>query len=48
MASDLHILTLTPFYPTGEDDASGCFVSEPLDWLAKTGIRNTVFAVQPI
>lgn len=45
---DLHVLTLTPFYPTDSDDASGCFVSEPLDWLAKIGIRNTVFAAQPI
>jgi glycosyltransferase involved in cell wall biosynthesis len=47
-ASDLHVLTLTPFYPTDRDDASGCFISEPLDWLAKTGIRNTVFAAQPM
>jgi glycosyltransferase involved in cell wall biosynthesis len=44
----LHVLTLTPFYPTDRDDASGCFISEPLDWLAKTGIRNTVFAAQPM
>jgi glycosyltransferase involved in cell wall biosynthesis len=48
MAGNLHILTLTPFYPTKEDDANGCFIAEPLDWLARTGIRNTVFAVQPI
>jgi len=48
MAASLHILTLTPFYPTADDDASGCFVSEPLDWLAKLGVSNTVFAVQPI
>jgi teichuronic acid biosynthesis glycosyltransferase TuaC len=47
-AGDLHVLTLTPFYPTNQDDASGCFISEPLDWLAKTGIRNTVFAAQPM
>jgi len=47
-ASNHHILTLTPFYPTDRDDASGCFVSEPLDWLAKAGVRNTVFAVQPV
>ncbi len=44
----LHVLTLTPFYPSREDDASGCFVSDPLRWLAKTGVRNTVFAVQPL
>lgn len=42
----LHVLTLTPFYPSCDDDASGRFVSEPLAWLAKMGVRNTVFAVQ--
>lgn len=44
----LHILTLTPFYPSATDDANGCFVSEPLEWLAKLGVRNTVMAVQPV
>ena len=48
MAGSLHILTLTPFYPTKEDDASGCFISEPLTWLAKANLRHTVFAVQPV
>lgn len=43
----LHVLTLAPFYPSEHDDAGGCFVSEPLDWLAKSGVVNTVFAVQP-
>ena len=43
----LHILTLTPFYPTERDDALGCFVAEPLDALAAAGVVNTVFAVQP-
>jgi glycosyltransferase involved in cell wall biosynthesis len=42
------VLTLTPFYPTDRDDASGCFISEPLDWIAKAGVRNTVVAVSPI
>ncbi len=44
---DLHVLTLTPFYPATEDDAAGCFVSEPIESLAKAGVRNSVFAVQP-
>jgi glycosyltransferase involved in cell wall biosynthesis len=44
----LHVLTLTPFYPTDRDEAVGCFVAEPLDWLAKVGVRSTVFAVQPL
>jgi len=44
----IHVLTLTPFYPSRNDDTSGCFVSEPLAWLAKMGVRNTVFMVQPL
>jgi teichuronic acid biosynthesis glycosyltransferase TuaC len=43
----IQVLTLTPFYPSERDDASGCFVSEPLDALAKTGVGNAVFAMQP-
>ena len=43
----LHVLTLTPFYPSDRDDASGCFISEPLDVLAGEAMRNTVVAVQP-
>ncbi len=43
----VNVLTLTPFYPSAGDDASGCFVAEPLGALAKIGIENTVFAVQP-
>jgi glycosyltransferase involved in cell wall biosynthesis len=42
-----HVLTLTPFYPSANDDAGGCFVAEPLDALANAGIVNSVFAVQP-
>lgn len=43
----LHVLTLTPFYPSDSDDAGGCFVAEPIVALAKERIDNTVFAVQP-
>jgi glycosyltransferase involved in cell wall biosynthesis len=46
-ARPIHVLTLTPFYPSERDDAGGCFVAEPLDWVAKVGVMNTVFAVQP-
>ena len=48
LGRSIHVLTLTPFYPSRNDGASGCFVSEPLAWLAKMGVRNTVFAVQPL
>jgi glycosyltransferase involved in cell wall biosynthesis len=43
----MHVLTLTPFYPSEHDDAGGCFVAEPLDWVGKAGVVNTIFAVQP-
>ena len=45
--NSLHVLTLTPFYPSTQDDSGGCFVAEPLQVLAKIGFVNTVFAVQP-
>lgn len=44
----LRVLTLTPFYPSEGDDATGCFVAEPLEALVRTGIVNTVFAAQPV
>ena len=43
----LHVLTLTPFYPVQRDDAQGCFVAEPLSWLGRLGVSNTVRAAQP-
>jgi teichuronic acid biosynthesis glycosyltransferase TuaC len=42
-----HVLTLTALYPSEDDEAGGCFVAEPLNWLAKQGLRSTVLAVQP-
>lgn len=44
----IHVLTLTPFYPSEDDDAGGCFVAEPVASLAKIGVVNTVFSVQPL
>jgi glycosyltransferase involved in cell wall biosynthesis len=45
---DMHVLTLTPFYPTDRDDGNGCFVADPLAALADVGVYNTVFAVEPV
>jgi glycosyltransferase involved in cell wall biosynthesis len=42
-----NVLTLTPFYPSEEDNAAGCFVAEPLKAVAETGTVSTVFALQP-
>jgi teichuronic acid biosynthesis glycosyltransferase TuaC len=47
-AKPIQVLTLTPFYPSENDDAGGCFVAEPLEVLANAGgVVNTVLAVQP-
>jgi teichuronic acid biosynthesis glycosyltransferase TuaC len=47
LGRSLHVLTLTPFYPSAADDAGGCFVAEPLAALANQNVTSTVFAVQP-
>lgn len=47
-AAPLHVLTLTPFYPSDRDQANGCFVAEPLEAFSGAEIVNTVFAVQPV
>ena len=44
----MHVLTLTPFYPTAVDDARGCFIAEGIPWLQMAGIDVDVIAVQSI
>ena len=46
-AAGIHVLTLSPFYPSLHDDSSGCFISEPLPWLESNGVRHSVLTVQP-
>jgi teichuronic acid biosynthesis glycosyltransferase TuaC len=41
----MHVLTLTPFYPTAADDASGCFIAESVGELQRQGIESSVIAV---
>lgn len=43
----LHVLTLTPFYPTSQDDAQGCFVAEPLRLMSNLGVANTAVVAVP-
>ncbi len=43
----MQVLTITPFFPSAQDDSQGCFVAEPLLWTEKIGIANRVLAVQP-
>lgn len=47
-SSGLHVLTLTPFYPSEGNEASGCFIAESLPHLAAEGITSTVIAVDSI
>jgi teichuronic acid biosynthesis glycosyltransferase TuaC len=44
----MHVLTLTPFYPTAENDASGCFIADSVGELQRQGIESSVIAVHPI
>jgi teichuronic acid biosynthesis glycosyltransferase TuaC len=44
----MHVLTLTPFYPTAKDDASGCFIAESVGEFRRQGIESSVIAVHPM
>ena len=44
----LHVLTLTPFFPSQENDVNGCFIKEPLDSLVQQGVASSVIAATPI
>jgi len=44
----LHVLTITPFYPSEGDEVSGCFVAETLRELEVCGVASTVIAVDSI
>jgi glycosyltransferase involved in cell wall biosynthesis len=44
----LHVLTLTPFYPSDGDEVSGCFVAETLRQLKTYGVASSVIAVDSI
>jgi teichuronic acid biosynthesis glycosyltransferase TuaC len=44
----LHVLTLTPFFPSAGDEVSGCFVAETLRNLTTRGVASSVIAVDSI
>jgi teichuronic acid biosynthesis glycosyltransferase TuaC len=43
----LHVVTLASTDLSETDAAEGCFISEPLAWLSKSGVHATVVAAQP-
>jgi len=46
--SSLHVLTLTPFFPSRQNEVNGCFVAEPSEQLKQFGVDSSVIAVSPI
>jgi glycosyltransferase involved in cell wall biosynthesis len=46
--NNLHVLTLTPFYPSAGDEVSGCFVAELLEQLKREATDSTVVAVDAL
>src|SRR5258707_7821358 len=44
----LHVLTLTPFFPSDQNEVSGCFIAEPLAQLKRLGVDSSVIAATPI
>jgi glycosyltransferase involved in cell wall biosynthesis len=46
--TSLHVLTLTPFFPSEGDEVSGCFIAENLKALATLGVTSSVIAVDSI
>lgn len=46
--SALHVLTLTPFFPSADDEANGCFIAESNKELGQFGVQFSVIAVAPI
>jgi teichuronic acid biosynthesis glycosyltransferase TuaC len=44
----LHVLTLTPFFPSHDNEVSGCFVAESIEPLRDFGVESSVIAVSPI
>jgi glycosyltransferase involved in cell wall biosynthesis len=44
----LHVLTITPFFPSDQNEVNGCFVAEPIEEFKKLNIRSSVIAVSPV
>jgi len=44
----LHVLTLTPFFPSDKNEVNGCFVAEPIEQFRQFGVDSSVIAVSPM
>jgi teichuronic acid biosynthesis glycosyltransferase TuaC len=48
VVSALHVLTLTPFFPSDQNEVSGCFIAEPIEQFKQFGVDSSVIAASPI
>ncbi len=48
VGSALHVLTITPFFPSDQNEVSGCFIAEPIEQLKQFGVDSSVIATAPI
>ena len=48
LSSTVHVLTLTPFFPSNQNEVNGCFIAEPIEELRQFGVDSSVIAVSPI
>ncbi len=46
--SALHVLTLTPFFPSDQNEVNGCFIAEPIEQFKQFGIESSVIAASPM
>ncbi len=46
--SKIHVVTVTPFFPSQKNPVNGCFVAEPAGLFPHFGIDSTVIAVSPL
>jgi teichuronic acid biosynthesis glycosyltransferase TuaC len=44
----VHVLTLTPFFPSSENPVYGTYISEPIEHFSECDLRSTVIAVSPL
>jgi teichuronic acid biosynthesis glycosyltransferase TuaC len=44
----LHVLTLTPFFPSLDNEVKGCFIAEPIKQFTQIGVDSSVIAVSPL
>jgi teichuronic acid biosynthesis glycosyltransferase TuaC len=47
LSSAVHVLTLTPFFPSDQNEVNGCFIAEPIEQFKQFDVDSSVIAVSP-